>query len=146
MKKFFIVLIATLVAFVYSLNAQNNLVVKVNNLNDSEGTLMIALFDSQATFLSPQVKKAQAVTITGTTAEVTFSDIANGEYAIALYQDSNNNRDLDLGKYGIPTEKYGFSNNINPAIVRGVPTFSACKFEVVSNSEIEIVAVSAISK
>lgn len=137
---------ALLALFCSDMNAQNQLTVRVNNLDNSKGTLMIALFDSQAKFLSPQVKRAQSLPVGGTTVDIIFDDLAEGEYAIALYQDSNNNKDLDLGQYGIPTEKYGFSNDIDPAVILGVPTFDACKFKVKGDTSIEIKAVSAVSK
>ena len=38
-------------------------------------------------------------------------DLAPGRYAVRLYQDVNDNRQLDSGLFGIPSEPYGFSNN-----------------------------------
>jgi len=128
------------------LSAQNNLTVRVSDLNDSEGTLMIALYDSQQTFLSPMIKRAKSPVITGNSVTVEFKDLPQGEYAITLYQDSNNNRVLDLGKNKIPIEKYGFSNNVDPAVIKNVPTFEQCKFEVNGNCIIDIKAVYAIKK
>ena len=34
-----------------------------------------------------------------------------GEYAITLYHDENGNEKLDKNVFGIPKERYGFSNN-----------------------------------
>jgi len=144
MKKFILALIVALIAFISSLNAQNNITVKVSNLNDSEGTLKIALFDSKETFLSPTIKRAQSVSVQGTTAEIIFKNLPDGEYAITLYQDSNNNKIFDLGEYKIPIEKYGFSNNIDPATTKGVPNFDECKIDVKEDTYTEIKAVYAI--
>jgi len=36
--------------------------------------------------------------------------IANGEYVIAAFQDTNNNQKLDYGLFGIPRELVGVSN------------------------------------
>lgn len=146
MKALLFSLAMAITTFFSCMNAQNTLTVRVSNLNDSEGTLMIALYDSQETFLSPMIKRAKNPVIQGTSAEVIFENLPNGEYAITLYQDSNNNRIFDLGEYKIPIEKYGFSNNVDPAIIKNVPTFEQCKFEINGNSTIEIKAVYAIKK
>jgi uncharacterized protein (DUF2141 family) len=37
-----------------------------------------------------------------------------GEYSVAVIHDENNNGKLDTNIFGIPTEAYGFSNNIRP--------------------------------
>ncbi|MFV0470051.1 MAG: DUF2141 domain-containing protein [Dysgonomonas sp.] len=144
MKK---VLLATAIAtmtivFGTSLNAQNKLTVKVSNLENSKGTLMVALFDSKTPFLG-KATHGEMTKITGTEAEVTFENLPGGEYGVALFQDANNSNTLDLGQYGIPTEKYGFSNNIDPAATKGTPTFEQCKFELKGNSTIEIKAIAA---
>ena len=48
--------------------------------------------------------------VTGEIMEVTFHDLPIGQYAVSVYQDRNNNGRLDTGLFGIPIEKYGFSN------------------------------------
>ena len=131
--------------FALNVNAQNKLTVKVDNLEDSKGVLKVALFNSEKTFLSP-VAQGQSVAIDGTSAEVVFENLPSGKYGIALYQDCNNNGQLDLGEMGIPVEKYGFSNDIDPAVIMGPPTFAACKFEVSADKIVVINAVSAIKK
>jgi uncharacterized protein (DUF2141 family) len=42
---------------------------------------------------------------------VTFADLPEGTYVVSVYQDSNDNEQLDKNIFGIPKEKYGFSNN-----------------------------------
>ena len=44
--------------------------------------------------------------------------IANGEYVIAAFQDTNNNQKLDYGLFGIPRELVGVSNYFG----RGFPS------------------------
>lgn len=146
MKTLLFSLAVAITTFFSCLNAQNTLTVRVSDLNDSEGSLMIALYDSQETFLSPVIKRAKNPIIQGNSAEIIFENLPNGEYAITFYQDSNNNRILDLGEYKIPIEKYGFSNNVDPAVIKNVPTFEQCKFELNGNNTIEIKAVYAIKK
>jgi uncharacterized protein (DUF2141 family) len=42
---------------------------------------------------------------------------------VSVYQDSNNNGQLDKNIFGIPKEKYGFSNNA------GRPDYRKCVFD-----------------
>ena len=55
-------------------------------------------------------------------------DLPNGEWAVAITQDTNNNDKLDKNFLGIPTEPYAFSNNVRPTV--SAPGFDQCKFIV----------------
>jgi len=55
-------------------------------------------------------------------------ELAPGEWAVALTQDTNNNDKLDKNMLGIPTEPYAFSNNVRPRMA--APKFEECKFTV----------------
>lgn len=130
-------------SLVFTVQAQNNLRVRIYGLDDSKGKVMVALFNSEQTFLTPNVSNAEASKVVGTSAEVVFDDLEAGEYGIALFQDSNDNNQLDLGESMIPLEKYGFSNNVDPAVLGRQPRFSECKFTITGDQEIVINAVSA---
>lgn len=49
-----------------------------------------------------------------------------GTYAISLFQDENGNGILDTAVLGIPTEKYGFNNDVRG--VMGPPSYDKCSF------------------
>jgi uncharacterized protein (DUF2141 family) len=55
-----------------------------------------------------------------------FEDIPPGRYALAVVHDENMNGKLDTNAFGIPTEGYGFSNDVTG--VFGAPAFSAASF------------------
>ncbi|UOG74530.1 DUF2141 domain-containing protein [Hymenobacter tibetensis] len=55
-------------------------------------------------------------------------NLPNGEWAVAITQDTNNNDKLDKNFVGIPTEPYAFSNNVRPKLA--APDFNECKFVV----------------
>ena len=55
-------------------------------------------------------------------------DLPNGEWAVVITQDTNNNDKLDKNFIGIPTEPYAFSNNVRPKLAP--PDFNDCKFVV----------------
>lgn len=56
---------------------------------------------------------------------LSFTDIPAGEYALAIYQDSNNNKKLDTNMVGYPKEPFGFSQNIKPKF--SAPAYDECK-------------------
>jgi len=60
-------------------------------------------------------------------ATVTFTDVAPGEYAVLLFHDTNDNKQMDFEANGMPKENYGVSNNV---MNFGPPTWSDAKFEV----------------
>ena len=61
-------------------------------------------------------------------------DLPNGEWAVAITQDTNNNDKLDKNFLGIPTEPYAFSNNIRPTV--SAPDFNQCKFLVSGSGKV----------
>lgn len=67
-----------------------------------------------------------------------FDNIPAGEYAIAVYQDINEDELLNRNIYRQPTEPYGFSNNVFGRF--GPPKFTSVSFQVEKDvrSELEI--------
>lgn len=59
--------------------------------------------------------------------QLRWRDLPPGRYAIALYQDSNGNGQLDQSRRGIPLEPVGFSSN--PSLFTGKPTPGDSQFE-----------------
>ncbi|RYY20703.1 MAG: DUF2141 domain-containing protein [Cytophagaceae bacterium] len=55
-------------------------------------------------------------------------ELTEGEWAVAISQDLNNNNKLDKNFLGIPTEPFAFSNNVKPRL--SAPSFQECKFMV----------------
>ena len=58
-------------------------------------------------------------------AELVIPDLAAGDYAIKVFQDVNENRELDIGLLG-PKEPYGFSNDARGRF--GPPSWEAVRF------------------
>jgi uncharacterized protein (DUF2141 family) len=55
-------------------------------------------------------------------------ELPEGDYGISAFYDLNNNQILDTNFLGIPTEKFGFSQN--PNIMFGPPHYEECRFDV----------------
>jgi uncharacterized protein (DUF2141 family) len=90
-----------------------NLRIVITGLQSDEGEVRLALCDSREEFesngnyyLHLKLKIKEGI------AEHTISDLPYGEYAIKLYHDENSDGELNSNFLGIPTEDYGFSNNV----------------------------------
>lgn len=68
------------------------------------------------------------------TATVHFENLPAGVYAIAAFLDENGNGKLDTNIFGIPTEKYGFSNNVRPMM--RAATFKEASFTVTNKNNV----------
>ncbi|MDR0612870.1 MAG: DUF2141 domain-containing protein, partial [Dysgonamonadaceae bacterium] len=75
--------------------------------------------------------KGYAAEVTDTSLEFSV-ELPEGEYAISVYHDENDNNKLDTGVFGIPTEGYGFSNNVKGFM--GPPSFKESKFSLTKDS------------
>jgi uncharacterized protein (DUF2141 family) len=117
-----------------ALSAQNKLTVVVSGMEDVEGHLIVGLYDEENFRKKPI--NGQVVKVDNETMTIVLENILPGEYAVSLFQDENDNQKLDTGFLGIPTEKYGFSNNAKGQF--GPPSYEECKFTVEGDTEIYI--------
>lgn len=88
---------------------------------DEKGTLMVGVYDREATFLKNDGRVAEAKSPTASAQDgvlvVKIDKLTlNKEYAIAVFHDANNNGLLDKDWLGMPKEGYGFSNNTQGTI------------------------------
>ncbi len=126
-------LVLLLVSF--TLQAQNTVKVTVKGFESNEGKALIALFNSESTFLNKNYK-GEKVTIENQEAFIEFTNIPDGEYAISMFHDKNNNGELDIFMGFYPKEPYGCSNN---AIGRfGPPKWEDAVFSLSGNQTKEI--------
>ena len=103
----------------------DGVVVTVNGVQGT-GTVYVAL-QSEDIFGSADATygaSAPASDATGGRLEVTITDVEEGDYAVAAFQDANGNGQMDVGGNGVPTEPWALSNG---AGTRGAPTFGAAR-------------------
>jgi len=117
-------------------SAQNKLTVVVDGIEKSSGHIIVAVYDS-INFLKQTLYYGMAK-VEEDAEEVTIiiENVASGNYAVSVIHDENDNKQLDSGAYGIPLEKYGFSNNARGEM--GPPKFQDCMITVEEDSEINI--------
>lgn len=109
---------------------------KVDNITNPDGHLMVAVYDQPEHYNSNsrwvavhKIKMAEG------SMQLRLGDLSAGEYAIKVFQDENDNGRIDMNVLGIPTEPYGFSNNGGAF---GQPSFDEAKVRVDDATEIRI--------
>jgi uncharacterized protein (DUF2141 family) len=105
-----------------------------SNPGKSKGKVYVAVYSKEADFLRKEkifIGKTVEISAKGI-ASVSFENIVAGTYAIAAFLDENGNGKMDTNLFGIPKEKYGFSNNIRPMM--RAATFKEASFVVTNNA------------
>jgi uncharacterized protein (DUF2141 family) len=112
------------------------LTAEFKNLNGTKGTLLLAIYNSESSFIQDG-KEFRTAATPSKKGVYTFKNLPAGEYALAIFQDENDNGELDKNWVGIPTERYGFSNNVMGSV--GPPSFHDAKVVVNKSKKISIV-------
>lgn len=102
------------------------LMVKVANIKEQQGFVMIAVYDSENEFLGSDMVIGAKVEVDAEVITHRFLDLPYGQYAISVFHDIDSNGELDTNLVGIPKEPYGFSNEgVN---MFGMPSFKRAVF------------------
>lgn len=118
-----------------SSQSQDNsrLEVTVSNIRNSEGHLLLTLFNSNSGFPNDNKKALENRSIKAekNMVKIVFENLPHGVYAIAIVHDENDNGKLDKNLFGVPTEGYGSSNNLKKLF--RAPNFEESKFSLDQN-------------
>lgn len=135
MKK--IILLSMMVSYQMA-SAQFTLVVKGNGTSNNAGTYRCLIFNGAKGFPQDpsQAKQFDNGTIASKTGTCVFENLPAGTYAVSTFHDKNNDRELNTGLFGIPKEKYGFSNDASKPFAP--PDFAEAAFQLKANSQINI--------
>ena len=114
--------------------ADQPLTLVITNLETPTGSVIVGVYAPENNFPGEndqlKVYKFKPDSLTPT---VHITDLPYGTYALAIYQDVNENGKIDKNWVGIPTEPYAFSNNVRPLLK--APDFDDCKFNYDADSE-----------
>lgn len=109
--------------------AQHNFSVEVTGVEPGKGSVSFGLYNKEKDFLDNESQIATAkVKATENKVVYTFKNLPDGDYAIAVYQDLNNNGKCDRNMIGYPTEGFGFSKNYKPKL--SAPNFDEVKIAI----------------
>ncbi|MFT6868708.1 MAG: hypothetical protein ACJA08_003563 [Cyclobacteriaceae bacterium] len=111
--------------------------IAISNIDKIKGSLMLAVYTLDTKFLGEQFFASTSVRIANMPSQMLTIGLPLGVYAVAVYQDKNDDQKLNKNFLGMPTEPYGFSNN-NMGIF-GPPDFQSSAFDfTVADQTIEI--------
>jgi uncharacterized protein (DUF2141 family) len=113
------------------------LIVKVTGIGEAPGQIGCALFKGPTGFPmdnSATQQQWQAADPKGVSCK--FSDVADGSYAVSVSYDLNGNKKVDTNFLGIPTEAWGVSNNVRPAL--RAPRFEEAVFKMVDGKDLTL--------
>ena len=114
--------------------AAHSLTIQLENVVPNTGDIRVAIFDDEKQF--PNGEFAYSATVAADTSlmTITVDGLPTGDFAISLFQDLNQNTELDTGFFGIPKEPYGFSGDWK----KGEATFEEAVITIDGETEIHI--------
>lgn len=114
----------------------HDLTLTVSNITSLKGDILVAVYDQEEHYnANTHWVAVKKVKVDGTAMVLDFTDLPAGSYAVKLFQDENQNGQIDKNGMGIPTEPYGFSNNGGSF---GPPSFNDAKVLVDRTTHVEI--------
>jgi uncharacterized protein (DUF2141 family) len=127
--------------------------VAVEGIRSPEGSLLIGLYDTAASFNraieesgkegflnDPRRVAGAALRANGVLkAGVVFTNLRPGLYAIIAFHDENGNGKLDKNFWGVPTEPYGFSNGARAHL--GPPSFADAVIRITDENAISTITL-----
>lgn len=137
MKKILVLIFFTI--FYLNSNAQiekKSITIKVTNIKNDKGILMVAIYSSKKDFLKKPYLKAIGK-IKNKKSTIIFKNIEPGTYAISIIHDINSNKKLDFNFLGIPKEPTAASNNAKGTF--GPPSFKDAKFKIEKENIIQTI-------
>ena len=110
---------------------EHTLVLEIPNI-ETAGIIYIAVYDNAEDFDSgDDSREIMAYNIIEPVSKEIYKKkiiLKEGDYAVKVLIDTNNNGDIDLNFFGLPKEQFGFSNNVLGLF--GAPKFDKASFEL----------------
>jgi uncharacterized protein (DUF2141 family) len=108
------------------------LTLHITNIQDVSGRLQVGIYNNKSDFPKEGKEfKRVYIKVDGKEVKFTVQDMPPGDYAIAIYHDANTDGQCNSNFLGVPTECYGFSNNVKPFL--SAPSFNATKFSLTTD-------------
>ena len=133
-----------LLLFAQSLMAQQTVTLKVviDSIQSLKGNILVAVYNNKGEYKNSKAFQLKKTKVSGSMVTTTFKLPTNTNYAIALFQDINQNDTLDTkGSMKIPTEPFGFSNNKKGTF--GPPGFDKIMFTMTADTTITVHLISS---
>ena len=104
--------------------------ITVSGIMSDDGVIRGALWHGKDRYLKSPTDAFRGRQVPAESGKVVllFDDVPPGEYVFSVFHDENRNGQLDRGRFGIPREAYGFSNNAAGRL--GPPSWDKASFVV----------------
>lgn len=111
--------------------------ITIHNIYPVKGDIYIAIYDNDDDYMDiEKVAFRKIVPIESEVQTIILNIIPAGEYAVSVFQDIDENGELNTNSIGIPNEPFGFSNDARGRF--GPPKFKNAKFAFPGTQEISI--------
>jgi uncharacterized protein (DUF2141 family) len=100
------ILLACFTAISATSLAQYKLEIEITDLRNDKGVVLLQLMDTLQQTVAEKMDS-----IRGGKCIITIGDLKAGKYACRYFHDENLSGKMETGRFGMPTEGYGFSNN-----------------------------------
>ena len=128
-------LLAVLLTSAFTVQA-HTLTVNIDQIKEQSGKLHVALYRSEQSYQQGKDAVAALVKeVSGESQQLVFTDLAEGQYAIKIMHDGNHNGEFERNLMGIPSEGYGFRNNVGQF---GPASFKHAAFAVAADTSLTI--------
>lgn len=112
---------------------EDGVTVTITNI-ESDGTIYVALQEESifGTADATYGATVEASAVRDGKVEVFIDDVEAGTYAVAVFQDTNGNGQMDVGSNGVPTEPWALSYG---AGTQGAPKFADAKITMTGEGD-----------
>jgi uncharacterized protein (DUF2141 family) len=133
------IVLALVAASSHSYGQDVSFTLTVDQVAYSKGKIYVGFYEAKNNFPKHGQHAFRKVIETNGTASITtiWGDIPPAEYALAVYQDINNNDHLETGMFGIPKEPFGLSTNLKAGLFN-MPTFKKCKVSIKEGTSLTV--------
>lgn len=125
-------------AFSYQNNTEtDSLKIIITDIKTKDGIIEVGIYKDAKSF--PNVGKQYKTIrkkVTDNEMTLVINNLEEGEYAIAVYHDKNEDSKCNLNFFGIPTEAYGFSRKNKRIFSK--PKFKNCKINTCKTKSIQV--------
>lgn len=88
-----------------------DLTINFANIEEPKGAIMLAIFDSEASYNGGKPIRGVLVPVTGASLSSVLKGLPAGRYAFKLFHDIDGDGKMGTNPYGMPIEPFAFSNN-----------------------------------
>lgn len=142
MKRKFILILFLLTLFAHLHAEKATIQLEVSNIECLSGDLYVSLYNKSDQFLKQGAEyRKLKFDVTSKGMCCSIENLPEGDYAIAIYHDKNEDGECNTNWLGIPTEGYGFSCNFKPVIAP--PSFKKVKIKVTGKTSVKIKMLNA---